>query len=183
MEPGEPLSQIAQAFGMPWWLFAVASQVLVIIAPFAGLWSLRWWQSGTADRGAWARWRPLPEGFVLIGLPVTAGLFITACALYCLAWWPKPPEPRLLEPDAAILCWLYCGVFMTWPWGVAAMVNGLALVAAGGLLGHPDTRRIGAWLALVAGVVAFPLGVLAVYAGSQALREPTSITHFLRNLL
>jgi len=171
MESTEPLSQVAQALGTPWWLFAVVSQALVIVAPIAGLWGLRWWQSGRADDGTLGRWRPLPQRLVLTGLPAAAGLFIFACALYCLAWWPKPPTPRILEPDASILCWLYCGVFMTWPWAAAAMVNGLALMAAAGLLGRPDTRRAGGWLAVVAGAVAFPLGVLGVYAGTQALRE------------
>lgn len=171
MDSTEPLSQVAQALGIPWWVFAVVSQALVIAAPIAGLWGLRRWQSGTAETGTLARWRPLPERLVLVGLPAAAGLFIFACALYCLAWWPKPPAPRILEPDASILCWLYCGVFMTWPWAVAAMANGLALVAASVLLGQPDTRRAGGWLAVVAGLVAFPLGVLGVYAGAQALRE------------
>ncbi|MFQ5859066.1 MAG: hypothetical protein ACE5LU_26000 [Anaerolineae bacterium] len=171
METNEPLSQIAQALGTPWWLFAVVSQALVITAPFAAIVGLRWWQSGTAEREKWARWRPLPERLALAGLPAMAGLFIFVCALYCLAWWPKPPTPRILEPDASILCWLYCGVFMTWPWAVAAMANGLALVAAGGLLARPDTRRVGGWLAVVAGLVAFPAGTLGVYAGRQALRK------------
>ncbi|MFQ5593025.1 MAG: hypothetical protein ACE5HA_02650 [Anaerolineae bacterium] len=171
MESTEPLSQVAQALGTPWWLFAVVSQALVIVAPIAGLWGLRRWQSGPPGDGTLARWRPLPQRLVLIGLPAAAGLFIFACALYCLAWWPKPPGPRILEPDASILCWLYCGVFMTWPWAVAAMANGLALVAAGGLLGRPDTRRSGGWLAVVAGLIAFPLGLLGVYAGAQALLE------------
>jgi len=171
MESTEPLSQVAQALGTPWWLFAVVSQALVIVAPIAGLWGLRRWQAGSAGDGSLARWRPLPQQWVLVGLPAAAGLFIFACALYCLVGWPKPPAPRILEPDASILCWLYCGVFMTWPWAVAAMANGLALVAAGGLLGRCDTRRAGSWLAIVAGLVAFPLGVLGVYAGAQALRE------------
>lgn len=171
MKSTEPLSQIAQALGAPWWLFAVVSQALVIVAPIAGLRVLRRWQSASVGVGALARWRPLPQRLVLVGLPAAAGLFIFACALYCLAWWPKPPAPRILEPDASILCWLYCGVFMTWPWAAAAMANGLALVAAAGLLGRPDTRRAGGWLAVVAGLVAFPLGVLGVYAGTQALRE------------
>lgn len=169
METNEPLSQVAHAMGVPWWLFAVASQVLVIVAVFVGLWGVHWWQSGTA-RGLLARWRPLPERLVLMGLPTAAGLVITACGFYCLVWWSKPPAPRLLEPDDAILCWLYCGVFLTWPWAVAAMINGLVLVAAGGLLGHPGTRRAGAWLALLAGLVGLPVGTLAVYAGRQALR-------------
>jgi hypothetical protein len=171
MATQEPLSQMAQALGTPWWLFAVVSQALVIIAPLAGLWGLRWWQSGTAERGRWAGWRPLPEPLVLVGLPAAAGVFIAACGLYCLVWWPKPPAPRLLEPDAAILCWLYCGVFLTWPWAVAAMANGLALVVAGGLLGRASTRRAGGWLAMLAGLVAWPLGVLGIYAGARALRE------------
>ncbi len=173
METNEPLSQIAQALGTPWWLFALVSQILVIVATIAGLWAVRWWQSGTAEGGALARWRPLPERLILVSLPAAAGLFIAACGLYCLVWWPKPPAPRILEPDAAILCWLYCGVFLTWPWAVAAMVNGLALVAAGGLLGRPDTRRAGGWLAVVTGLIAFPLGLLGVYAGAQALRGTT----------
>lgn len=171
MEANEPLSQIAQALGTPWWLFAAISQALVIVAPFAALWGLRWWQSGTAEQGAWGRWRPLPERLVLVGLPAAAGLFIAACAVYCLVWWPKPPTPRILEPDASILCWLYCGVFMTWPWAVAAMANGLALIVAAGLLGRPGTQRTGAWLALAAGLIAFPLGVLGVHASARVLRE------------
>ena len=175
METKEPLSQFAQAIGMPWWLFAVVSQALVIIAPLVLLWALRWWQSGTAARGPLARWRPLPERWVLSGLPAAAGGFITACAFYCLVWWPKPPAPRILEPDGSILCWLYCGVFMTWPWAVAAMANGLALVAAGALLRRPQTRRSGAWLALVAGAVGFPVGMLGVYAGLQALRRSREV--------
>lgn len=171
METQEPLSQIAQMLGTPWGVFAVVSQLLVIIAPFAALWGLRWWQSGTAEQERWSQWRPLPERLVLVGLPAAAGVFVAACALYCLVWWPKPPAPRILEPDGSILCWLYCGVFLTWPWAVAAMVNGLALIAAGSLLTHPDTRRAGGWLALVAGLVAFPAGTLGVYAGAQALRN------------
>lgn len=171
METSEPLSQLVQVLGTPWWVFAAVSQVLVIVAPMAGLLALRWWQSGTAKRGAWARWRPLPECLILVSLPAVAGVFILACALYCLAWWPKPPAPRILEPDASILCWLYCGVFMTWPWAVAAMANGLALVAAGGLLGRRGRRRPGGWLAVMAGVIAFPLGILGVYAGARVLRR------------
>lgn len=170
METSEPLSQIAQALGTPWWLFAVISQALVIIAPIAGLWSLRWWQTGVTGPGIGTRWRPLPERLVLAGLPMAAGSFVTLCALYCLVWWPKPPAPRILEPDGSILCWLYCGVFMTWPWAVAAMLNGLALIAAGGCLAHSGTRRAGGWLAAVAGGVAFPVGILGVYAGYRALR-------------
>jgi hypothetical protein len=177
METQEPLSQIAQALGVPWWLFAVVSQVLVIATLLVTLWGLRWWQAGAGGRGVLARWRPLPERLVLVGLPAAAGLFITACALYCLVWWPKPPAPRILEPDGSILCWLYCGVFMTWPWAVAAMANGLALVAAGGLLGRSDTHRIGAWLALIAGIVGFPVGMLGVYAGLQALRRVRVAVH------
>lgn len=169
METKEPLSQLAQAIGTPWWLFAVVSQALVIAAPLVLLWVLRWWQSDTAEDGPLARWRPLPERWVLTGLPTAAGVFITACAFYCLAWWPKPPAPRILEPDGSILCWLYCGVFMTWPWAAAAMANGLALVGAGALLWRPETRRSGAWLALIAGIVGFPIGTLGVYAGLQAL--------------
>ncbi len=175
METQEPLSQIAQALGTPWWLFAIVSQVLVIATLLIVLWGLRWWQAGTGERGILARWRPLPERLVLVSLPAAAGLFIAACALYCLVWWPKPPAPRILEPDGSILCWLYCGVFLTWPWAVAAMANGLALVAAGALLGRPETRRSGAWLALVAGVVAFPVGMLGVYAGLQGLRRPREV--------
>lgn len=174
METNEPLSQIAQALGTPWWLFAIISQILVIVAAIASLGAVRWWQSGMAAGGALTRWRPLPERLVLAGLPAAAGLFIAACGLYCLVWWPKPPAPRILEPDAAILCWLYCGVFLTWPWAVAAMVNGLALVVAGGLLGHPDMRRAGGWLAVVTGLIASPLGLLGVYAGTQALRGTTT---------
>ncbi|HBY98588.1 MAG: hypothetical protein M5U01_43585 [Ardenticatenaceae bacterium] len=171
METGEPLSQFAHAVGTPWWLFATTSQLLVIAAPFVALWILQRWQSGATERRALTRWRPLPERLVLVGLPVVAGLFIVVCGLYCLVWWPKPPAPRIVEPDAAILCWLYCGVFMTWPWAAATMINGIALVAAGGLLGRPGTRQIGAWLALVAGLVAFPLGILGVYSGLRTLRE------------
>lgn len=171
METREPLSQLAQAIGMPWWLFAVMSQALVIVAPFAGLWGLRWWQSGVGASDGHARWRPLPERYVLVGLPVGAGLFVTLCALYCLAWWPKPQAPRILEPDASILCWLYCGVFMTWPWAVAAMANGLAMIAAGPLLIRSSTRRVGGWLAVIAGLLAFPIGVLAFYAGNRVLRK------------
>lgn len=170
METQEPLTQLAQMLGMPWWLFAVTSQVLVIVAPLVGLWVLKWWQLGTTEGQTWARWRPLPDRLLLVGLPAAAGLFIAACGLYCLVWWPKPPAPRILEPDAAILCWLYCGVFLTWPWAVATMVNGLALVAASGLLVRSGTRRLGAWLALIAGLAAFPLGVLGIYTGVRTLR-------------
>ncbi len=174
METKEPLSRIAQALGTPWPVFAIASQSLAIAAPFVALGFLRWWQQGAAAaEGRPARWRPLPVQVLLVGLPVAAGLFIFACALYCLAWWPKPPAARILEPDASILCWLYCGVFMTWPWAAAAMINGATLVAAGGLIGRASTRRVGGWLAVFAGLVAFPLGVLAVYAGRQVLREST----------
>lgn len=169
METGEPLSQIAQMLGISWWLFAVISQFLVIIALCVGLWIVQWRQSGKSARGTWARWRPLPEPMVLAGLPTLAGFIIAGCALYCLVWWHKPVGPRIFEPDVSILCWLYCGVFMTWEWAIAAMLNGLALVAAGGLLGRADTRRAGAWLALVMGVVGFPTGVLAIYAGRRAL--------------
>lgn len=108
---------------------------------------------------------------LLAGLSAGAGLFIAACGLYCLVWWPKPPQPRILEPDASILCWLYCGVFMTWPWAVATMANGLTLIGAGELLRRPETRRVGAWLSLGAGLVAFPLGLLGVYAGLRVLHD------------
>ena len=170
----EPLSQLTQWLSLPWWLFAITAQILVIVVPFAGLGVLRWWQSGNTGGGAWVHWRPLPERLILISLPAAAGLFIAACALYCLAWWPKPPAPRILEPDTSILCWLYCGVFMTWPWAAAALANGLALIAAGVLLGRSGTRYAGAWMALVAGLVAFPLGVLALYVGAQTLRQTTA---------
>lgn len=167
----EPLNQIAQQLDLPWWFFAVATQILVIVAFIIGLLGLWWWQSGKAEPGARVRWRPLPEQPLLAGLSAFAGLLTAACALYCLIWWPKPPAPRILEPDASVLCWLYCGVFMTWPWAMGAMVNGVVLVAAGGLLlGRFGSRRAGAWLAVIAGLVAFPVGILGVYAGNRALR-------------
>ena len=174
METREPLSLIAQALGVPWWLFAVVSQALVIVLPLVGLWGLQWWQAGTADGKPWARWRPLPASLIWAGLPASAGAFITLCALYCLVWWPKPPAPRILEPDASILCWLYCGVFLTWPWAVAAMLNGLALVVAGSLLGRGTTQRMGGWLAIAAGLIALPLGVLGIYAGVQSLKAAST---------
>jgi len=189
METKEPLSQLARAIGMPWWLFAVVSQALVILAPFVGLWGLRRWQSEVRASHSTGRWRPLPERYVLVGLPVVAGLFVTLCALYCLAWWPKPRTPRILEPDASILCWLYCGVFMTWPWAVAAMANGLAMIAAGPLLSRSDTRRIGGWLAVVSGLIAFRVGFLCWKPGTARNENPVrdvvpiSYSHVAENML
>lgn len=168
MENREPLSLVAQALGIPWWAFALASQVLVIAAVLVFLAGLHRWQTAPGVRFL-KRWHPLPDQLVTVGLPLAAGLFVAACGIYCYAWWPKPPAPRILEPDGSILCWLYCGVFMTWPWAAATVFNGLVMCAAGLLLGVRRSEWC-AWLAIVAGAVAFPVGLLSFYAGWYALR-------------
>ncbi|GEM_PF-6683325 len=175
METREPLSLLAQALGVPWWAFALVSQALVIAAVMGFLVAAHRWRTSPSPRFL-ASWRPASERLITVGLPLAAGLFVAACGLYCYAWWPKPPAPRLLEPDGAIFCWLYCGVFLSWPWAALTVLNGLLMGAAGLMMGSPRTRRAGAWLGVVAGGIAFPVGLLALYAGWLALgRRPAGV--------
>lgn len=144
---------------MDYMTFAVLSQVATTAAPFAvigGVW-------------LWERWRgALPNGPLAFALSTFAGAAIFGCGLFCLAWWGKPPAPRIIEPDLAIPCWIYCGLTLADPWAWATMASGALLGLAGLLMTRAKTAQVGAWMGLALGLWTFPLGVLAAYAAWRA---------------
>lgn len=88
-----------------------------------------------------------------------AGLAVTGCAAYCIWLWRKPVVPTLAQPDIALTCWLYCGTYHPF-WGAVALLSGGLLVVSGVLMarGHPTGPR----LAMLAGVITLPVGLLAI---------------------
>jgi hypothetical protein len=136
--------------------FAVLAQAATTAAPFAVIGGVWLWER---RRGT------LPVAPLTFALSVFAGAAIFGCGLFCLVWWDKPLAPRIIEPDLAIPCWIYCGLTLADSWAWVTMASGALLGLAGLLMTRAGTARAGVWLGIALGVWTFPLGVLAAYAG------------------
>jgi hypothetical protein len=101
----------------------------------------------------------------LAGLPTVAMLGLTT---YCRFFWPKLFPASWNAPSYTLVCWLYCSSYDPLWSNLAYAVAGFGIVAT----------ALAAWRseyashALVAfGVLAFPLGVPAIYAGYRRFRS------------
>jgi len=105
----------------------------------------------------------LSETVWLAGLPTAAMLGLTT---YCRFFWPKLFPASWNAPSYTLVCWLYCSSYVPLWSNLAYAVAGFGVVATGLALWHTDRAPY----ALVAfGVLAFPLGVPAIYAGYRRL--------------
>jgi hypothetical protein len=94
----------------------------------------------------------------LVALP-TAGMLVATT--YCRFFWPKPGT-TWNAPSYTLLCWGYCSSCLP-AWSNAAFaVASLGALATGLALARSE-RASHALTAF--GVLAFPLGIPAIYAG------------------
>ena len=95
----------------------------------------------------------------LAALP-TAGMFVATT--YCRLFWPKPGVGTWNAPSYTLVCWGYCSTYVPVWSNAAFLVADLGVVATGLAL----TKGKRARHALTAfGILAFPLGIPAIYAG------------------
>lgn len=105
-----------------------------------------------------ARVRAGPTAW-LVGLPTLA---MVGWTTYCRFFWPKLSPPTWNAPSYTVVCWLYCSTYDVF-WSNAAYAVALLGVVAT-LLGL--WRRNGAGYAILGfGILAFPLGLPALYEG------------------
>jgi len=99
----------------------------------------------------------------LVGLPTVAMLGLTT---YCRFFWPKLFPASWNAPSYTLVCWLYCSSYVPFWSNLAYAVAGFGVVATVLTLWRTDRAPY----ALVAfGVLAFPLGIPAIYAGYRRL--------------
>ncbi|MHB9285926.1 hypothetical protein ACKVMT_02665 [Halobacteriales archaeon Cl-PHB] len=99
----------------------------------------------------------LRPGTWLVGLPTLAMLGWTT---YCRFFWPKPSPATWNAPSYTLVCWLYCSTYDPLWSNLAYGVVAVGAVAT--LLVFRDSpRRV--TVEAVFGVLAFPLGVPALY--------------------
>ncbi|WP_254521630.1 hypothetical protein [Natrinema caseinilyticum] len=102
----------------------------------------------------------------LAGLPTLAMLGWTT---YCRFLWPKLEPPTWNAPSYTAVCWLYCSSYETF-WSNAAYAVALLGVCATMLAHHRSRTRLAPSLLAAFGVLAFPLGVPALYAAARRFR-------------
>lgn len=97
--------------------------------------------------------------FWLAGLPVVSML---AWTTYCRFFWPKLIPPTWNAPSYTFVCWLYCSTYNPF-WSNLAYVI-VILGAVAGLLAYQN-NRFGGYGLTAFGILAFPLGLPALYEG------------------
>ena len=137
------------------WPVSYTVGIWLWIAGFPALFLAGYRRYGTTRRDA-VRW--------LVASPTLAMLGWTT---YCRFFWPKLSPPTWNAPSYTLVCWLYCSSYVTFWSDAAYAVAALGVVAT--LLALWRTGR--AWAALVTvGVLAFPLGLPAVFEGYRRYR-------------
>jgi|GEM_PF-647086 len=111
----------------------------------------------------WDVGRRLSETVWLAGLPTAAMLALTT---YCRFFWPKLFPASWNAPSYTLVCWLYCSSYVPLWSNLAYAVAGFGVVATALALWRSERAPY----ALVAfGILAFPLGIPAIYAGYRRL--------------
>ena len=94
----------------------------------------------------------------LLGLlPITSGLLIGACLVYCTIWWIPHPM-TFADPDCSIACWAYCAT-QNPLWGTLTAVLAAGLCFGGILI--LSRKKQGLKISLVLGILTLPTGFLA----------------------
>ncbi|MDF9747272.1 hypothetical protein [Natrinema salsiterrestre] len=102
----------------------------------------------------------------LTGLPTLAMIGWTT---YCRFFWPKLQPPTWNAPSYTLVCWLYCSSYDPLWSNAAYAVAALGVVAT--LLAIRQRRtRVTTSLLAGFGVLAFPLGLPAIYAAVRRVR-------------
>jgi len=100
-------------------------------------------------------------------LPIIAGILVLTCGIYCMIWWEPMYPLTFYQPDISITCWLYCATMNPWIGGVNLLTGVISLI--GGIFLLMKRNRTGSYLALISGIVTFPIGILGIVAGGYSL--------------
>jgi hypothetical protein len=99
----------------------------------------------------------------LVGLPTVTMLWLTS---YCRFFWPKLFPASWNAPSYTLVCWLYCSSYVPLWSNLAYVVAAVGVVATGLALWRTDRAP---YVLVAFGVLAFPLGIPAIYAGYRRL--------------
>lgn len=121
---------------------------------------------------AWARFdrSRATDATLLVGAP---GAVLAGCRLFCRHLWHKPRPPNLLEPDVALVCWRACTTYAV-EWHVASMA--IAALSVPAAVAHAADSRWGRPLLVAFGVLAFPLGLPALWLAWRGEGTETAAT-------
>lgn len=127
--------------------YTIGIWMIVFCFPALFLWGYKRFGRKTEERA----------GLWLIAGPVLAMFAWTG---YCRFFWPKLEPPTWNAPSYTVACWLYCSSYDPFWSNLAFAIAGFGVLA--GILAYRGMRG-GTLLLALFGVLAFPLGIPALY--------------------
>lgn len=168
-DPSFPWATLPESFRLPYtqpriehWpvTYTVGLWLIVFSLPLVLLYGYQ--RYGSRTQISTSKW--------LVGLPVVIMLGLTT---YCRFFWPKLHPPSWNAPSYTLVCWGYCSSYVP-IWSDLAYLVGL-LGVGGAYLAYRDSpwaaSGLTAW-----GILAFPLGIPALFAGYRRWTDPTHTT-------